>query len=130
MCPPMRAHWHQLVNTNELVHSLAHSSPQPKWQIDRFSHFCTAHGRKSLYFIMGAPFPKISLTHEDLDPHLTQFLGPIQNQNGISISSDVFAQSVPILYSGMPLPLKIAPSHGGSGLHLIHGSLCALMSLT
>jgi len=33
-------------------------------------------------------------------------------------------QSVPILYNGpLPSPLKIAPSHGGSGPHLIHGSL-------
>jgi len=37
---------------------LAHTSPQPKRQINQFSHFCTAHGRKSLYFTMGAPFPQ------------------------------------------------------------------------
>jgi len=31
---------------------------------------------------------------------------------------------VPILYNGpLASPLKIAPSHGGSGPHLIHGSL-------
>jgi len=36
----------------------AHPSPQPKWQIDHYSHFCTAHGRKCLHFTMGAPFPK------------------------------------------------------------------------
>ena len=42
MCPPtMRA------NTTELVIPSAHPSPQPKRQIDRFSHFCTAHGRLS-----------------------------------------------------------------------------------
>jgi len=39
---------------------LAHLSPQPKQQIDRFSHFCTAHGRKSLYLTMGALFAKIA----------------------------------------------------------------------
>jgi len=33
-------------------------------------------------------------------------------------------QRVPILYSGPPLsPIKIAPSHGISGLHLIHSFL-------
>ena len=40
-------HWRHLVNMIEFVHPLAHSSPQPKWQINRFSHFCTAHGRVS-----------------------------------------------------------------------------------
>ena len=34
------------------------TSPQLKQQIDRFSRFCTAHGRKSLYFATGAPFPQ------------------------------------------------------------------------
>ena len=48
----------QLPNTIELVLPSAYPSPQPTRQIDRFSHFCTAHGRKSLYFTMGAPFPK------------------------------------------------------------------------
>jgi len=32
-CPPMRAHWHHLANTIELVHPSAHSSPQPKRQM-------------------------------------------------------------------------------------------------
>ena len=47
------------------------------------------------------------------------------NPHSILISAAVFAQmtaaqSVPILYNGMPLyPLKIAASHGGSGPHLI-----------
>jgi len=44
--------------------------PQLKRQINRFSHFCTAHGRKSLYFIVGAPIPKIAIAHGDLNPHL------------------------------------------------------------
>ena len=45
-----------LANMIELAFPSAHQSPQPKRQIDRFTHFCTAHGRKSLYFTMGAPF--------------------------------------------------------------------------
>jgi len=48
-------HWRHLANTTELVHPSAHSSPQSKWQMDRFSCFCTAYGRKCLYFTMGAP---------------------------------------------------------------------------
>jgi len=39
MCPPMIAHWRQLTNRIELVHPSAHSSSQPKRQIDRFSRF-------------------------------------------------------------------------------------------
>ena len=34
-----RAHWRHLANTIELVLPSAHSSPQPKRQIDRFSRF-------------------------------------------------------------------------------------------
>jgi len=48
-------------NTNELVLPSAHQGPQPKWQIDRFSRFCTPHGRKSLYFTVGALSQKLPL---------------------------------------------------------------------
>jgi len=34
-----------------------HLSPHPKWHVDQFSCFCTAHSRESLYFTMGSPFP-------------------------------------------------------------------------
>ena len=49
------AYWRHLANTIKLVHPSAHSSPQSKRQMDRFSRFCTAYGRKCLYFTMGAP---------------------------------------------------------------------------
>jgi len=52
------AHWCHLVNTIELVPHAATLSPQPKWQIDGFSHFCTTHHRKSLYFTMDDPLPQ------------------------------------------------------------------------
>jgi len=76
-CPPMRAHWRHLANTVELVLPLAHPNPQPKWQIDLFSHFCTAHGR--------SPYTS---------PSIPWFLGPIltNNPNAISVSSPVLAQ--------------------------------------
>jgi len=64
----------------------------------------------------------------DLGPSNTSFPGPSQiyNQNRISIGSVVFAQFTSECCRtsrGMALPLKIAPSHGGSVPHLIHASL-------
>ena len=65
-------------------------------------------------------------------PHLIHaILGPtrVLNPNGISIVSAVFAQLTAErpFTMGRPAPfpslLKIAPSHGGSGPHLIHDSL-------
>jgi len=62
-------------------------------------------------------------------PSNTWFLGPIlaQNPNGISIGSTVFAEMTVecphTLQRDTSSPLKIAHSHGGSGPHLIHGSL-------
>jgi len=42
----------------------------------------------------------------------------------VQLFSHRWLHSVPILYNGTPVsPLNIAPSHGGSGPHLIHGSL-------
>jgi len=42
MCPPMRVS--------------AHLNARPKRHLDRFSRFCTDHGRVSLYFTTGRPF--------------------------------------------------------------------------
>jgi len=67
----MSAYWRHLANTTELMLSSSHRSLQPKRQIDRFSRFCTAHGRKSLYFTMGDPFPKFAPSHGVSGPHLT-----------------------------------------------------------
>jgi len=53
-----RAHWRHLANMIELVLPLAHPSLHLKRQIDQFSRFCTAHGRNSLYFTVGVPFPQ------------------------------------------------------------------------
>ena len=79
VCPPMWVHWRHLANTIELLLPSAQPSPQPKWQIDLFSLFCTAHGRKSIYFTMGAhlpescPFPwwylDLHLIHGSLGQH-------------------------------------------------------------
>jgi len=54
----------------ELVLPSAHPSPQPKRQINQFSCFCAARGRKSLYFTVGTPFPQnCCLSWGDLHPH-------------------------------------------------------------
>jgi len=37
--PSRVAHWHNMVNVIEFVFPSVHPSPQPKWQIDRFSLF-------------------------------------------------------------------------------------------
>jgi len=118
--PPMRAHWRHLANTFELVLHSAHPSPKLKWQVDWFSRFCTAHGRKSPYFTMGAPIPQNWLFPRGSGPHPTRFLGPIwpRKPNSILIGSAVFVQMTEecpyTLQWDAPFPLKIAPSHRGS----------------
>jgi len=68
----------------------AYLNPKSKRHLDRFSRFCTAHGRTSLYFTMGCPFPsKLPLAMGDLHPNLIHdSLGPtwVHNPNGISMS--------------------------------------------
>ena len=95
MCPPMWAHWRHLANMIELVLPSAHPSPQPKRQIDRFICFCIAHGRKSLYFTMGDPFPQnCPFPWGSEPPSNSWFPWPIRahNPKGILTSSAVFAQ--------------------------------------
>jgi len=50
----------------------AHSSPQHKRHLDRYSCFCTAHCRMSLCFTMGLPFShsKLPILVGDPDPNL------------------------------------------------------------
>jgi len=94
MCPPMRADWRHLANTIELMLLSAHPSPQRKRQIDRFSHFCTAHGRKSLYFTLCVPIPQnCPFPDGSKPPSNTWFLGPtrVLNSNDMSIASAFFA---------------------------------------
>jgi len=91
----------------------------------------TTHGRVSSDMPGHVLSPKnCPLAWGDLDPHLTHgFLGctRVHIQNGIFIGSAVFARKahhrLSLYFTMSPLPLKIAHSHGGSGPHLIHGSL-------
>ena len=63
MCSPLWAHWRHLANANEFVLPAAQPSPQPKRQIDRFSRFCTHHGRKTYTLQWALFFPKIASSH-------------------------------------------------------------------
>ena len=74
---------------------MTHLTAHPKWHLDQFSHFCTAHCRVSLHFTMaGPPLPlKIVPSHGGSAPSLihgslvpTRVLHP----NDISIGSPVF----------------------------------------
>jgi len=94
MAEQCRAHWRHLANTTEFVLPLAHPSPQPKQRIDRFSRFCTAHGRMSLHFTTVPLSPKIAPCHGGSGPPSnTWFPGStrVLNPNGISIGSAIFA---------------------------------------
>jgi len=55
----------------------AHPSPYPKRHLDRFSHFCTAYSRRSLYFTMGRTFPPQNCPRAWGSPHIIHgSLGP------------------------------------------------------
>jgi len=79
----------------------AHLSASPKWHLDRFSCFCTACGRVSLYFTMGRPFSpqNCPFAWGIWTPYNTWsntwFLGPteVHNPNGILISSAILQVS-------------------------------------
>jgi len=115
----------------------AHPCPQPKQQINRFSHCCTDHSG----VLSGMPghvlFPQIAPSHEgSVPPSNMWFLGSTRLgiPNGILISSAALhssQQKVPILYNETPLPPQNCPFPWGNlDSHLIHGSLGPLKSST
>ena len=108
-------------------------SPQPKRQIDRFSHFCTAHNRKSLYFTMGNHFPKIAPSHCGIWT-LMQFMipwGPSKPQPKWLLDRFCLFHTddrrVSLYFTiGCPFPSspkKLPNPMGDLDPHLIHGSL-------
>jgi len=113
MCPHGRIHWRHLVNTIELVLPSAHTSPQLKRQIDRFRRFCTARGRKSLYFTMGTPFPQnCTFPRISGPPSYSWFLQPDRAHSAtashsVQLFSHSWSQSLPILYNGRLFPQKL-----------------------
>jgi len=121
MCPHMWALWRHLANMIELVLPSANPSQQSKHQIDRFSRFCTAHGKKSLYFTIGDPFSQnCPFSWGSGPPSNTWFLGPFRahHPNGISICSAVFAHLTAecpyILQWAAPFKIVHSPSTNGS----------------
>jgi len=112
-CPSIRAHWRHLENTIELVHPSALSSPQPIRQMDQFSCFCTAYGRKCLSTRIapshGGSGPPIQhmmlLAHTSPQPkrHPDWFSRLCTDDCGVSLYFTMVC-----LFS-----LKIAPSHIG-----------------
>ena len=107
----------------------ANPSPNPKRHLDRFTCFCTAYGRASLYFTMGHPLLwKLLLPMAgSRPPSNTWFLEHTwaHNPNNISTGSAIFAQLTAECHTS---PLKIAPSHWDIGPHLTHGSVDPLES--
>jgi len=126
----MRTHWRHLANTIELMLPSAYPSPQPKRQIDRFSHFAQLTAESIIPILYnGRPTPHIAPSIGDLEPHLTRFLGPIRahNRNGTSIGSAVLAQMTAecsyALQRFAPFPSKLLLPMGDLDPRLIQGSL-------
>ena len=127
--PAIRAHWHPLANTIELVLPSAHPSSQPKRQIDRFSHFaqlteacrraCPGH----VLSLITAP------SHGGSGPPSnTCFFGStrVHNPNDIAIGSAVFAQFTSKCRRScrdMSFPSKLPFLKQDLYPHLIRGSL-------
>ena len=93
--------------------------------------FCTAHGRKSLYFTVGAPFCQncpFPWGHMDLQSlgqsePTTQMAAPL-----VPPFLHRWPRSVPVLCNGPPLPPQNCPLPWWCGPHLIHSSLGPLES--
>jgi len=126
MCAPMKAHWRHLANTIELVHPLAHSSPQPKRQMDRFSRFCTAYGTNALY--NGRPYPT-ELPFPTGDQNLpcnTMLWAHVSSQpkRHFDRFSRACTDDCRVSLYGLPVsPSKLFLPMLASGPHVIHGSL-------
>ena len=126
----LRAHWRHLGNMIELLLPSAHLHPQSKRQIDRFSHSCTAHGRKFIYLKWALLSPKVSPSHWGSGPHLVRgSLAHLSPQpkwhldwfsrfciDDRRVSLD-FTMGRPCFPSKLPLPM------GDQNPHLTHGFL-------
>jgi len=93
-------------------------SPQPKRHLKHFSHFCTTHGRASLYFTMGRPSPsKLPLPMRGSGPYLKYTIPWAHQSPKPKWHLDCFShffhkspQSVPIYFTmsqPMPIPMGI-----------------------
>ena len=97
----------------------AHSSPQPKRHLNRFSHFCTAHGRVSLGMPWHVLSPQIVPSHGRSGHHLIHgFLGPSDPQPKRHLDwFSHFAQLTaerPIYFTAFPSKLPHSMEESGS----------------
>ena len=97
------ARWRQCA-PHLIMLSWAHSNPNSKQHLDQFSHFCTAHGRMSLYFTMGHLFPSQNCLFPwgSAPPFNTFTLGPIHATQMVSRSLEPFLQSSPLRQTNRP----------------------------
>jgi len=89
--------WHQCAPPSNARFFWAHPSPNPKRHLDWFSRFCTTHGRASLCFTTGRPFPvKITTSYGGSGPHLIRdSLGPSD------ATTQTASRSVQPFYAGL-----------------------------
>jgi len=130
-CSPMRAQWRHQANTIELVHPSVHSSPQPKRQMNRFSHFLQSLRHKVPIIYNGrpihqnCPFPwgiwTSHVTHDAFGPcQPTTQTAP----RSVQPCFHRWQRSVPILDNGLPVsPSKLPLPMLASEPHVIRGSL-------
>jgi len=93
-------------------------SPQPKHHLDRFRHFCTAHGTVSSGMPGHVLCPKISPSHAGFRSHLIRALlnPPESITQTVSRSLQPFFRTAHgRASSGMSGRALLAPSHGVSG---------------
>jgi len=90
-----------------------HLSQQPKEHLNRFSHFCTVHGRVLLHMHMHILSPKnCTCTWGDMEIHLIHdSLGPPESKSQTA-SRSVQPFFAKLTAEWRTLPWKIAPSRG------------------
>jgi len=126
------------VSTSELVVPSAHPSLQPKRQIvDRFSRFLHSSRQKDPILYNGRPFPQTLPIPRGIwtPPNMIPRAYPSQQPKRYlarfsRFCTDDHRVSLYTLQWDASFPLKIVPSHGGSGPHLIHSFLCPPESST
>jgi len=123
----MRAHWHHLANTIELVlGQLEFTTETANGSVQPFLHSLR---QKVPILYNGRPYPpELPFPMWDLDiPSNTWCFGPMRahNPNGTSIGSAVFAQMTgECPYTGLPVsPSKLFLPMLASGPHVTLGSL-------
>ena len=91
--------------------SWANTSPQTKRRLDRFSHFCTAHHKVSLYFAMGGPFP-IKLTSSYSGVQIPIGIVDSRSPVGIWTSTQTASRSVqPFLQGSLKTDRQLDPTN-------------------